>query len=257
MSKSRVRDERDESALEFSEIGADVSCKVVEHIVGKLDSLPAAAGTKHRQPCRVVRSCEFNGKPPFESGEKSLLEILELNRRTVGSEHELLSALMEMVEYVEEGILRAVAGKILNVIDDENVHLHVEGHEICELVVHICLHILRLEPVGRHIENYEFRELFLNCDTDCLSKVRLSESRTTEEEKRVERRFSRRQRNALPCCHAHLVAFALHEVVETIDRIQLRIHLNSLKSRIDERSRRAGSVHRRNRNRSINGSIAL
>ena len=257
MSESRVSYERDESTLEFPEIGADVRCKVAEHVIGKLDSLPAAAGTKHRQPCRVVRPCEFDGKPPFESGEKSLLEILELNRRTVGSKHELLSTLVEMVEYVEEGILRTVAGKILNVIDDENVHLHVEGHEISELIVHISLHILRFEPVGRYIENYEFRELLLNCDTDCLSEVRLSEPRTSEEEKRVERRFSRRHRNALPCCHAHLVAFAFDEVVKTIDRIQLRIHLNSLKSRIYKRSRCAGSVHRRNRNRSVDGSVTL
>ena len=64
----------------------------------------------------------------------------------------------------------------------------------------------------------------------------LAESRAAEQEQRVERRVARSLRDAVSCGYAHLVAFALHEVVETIDRIKSWVDLYLLETREYKRS---------------------
>ena len=61
--------------------------------------------------------------------------------------------------------------QLLDVIHNQHVHLRVERKEVCELVVHVdCVHILCLEPVGRYIEDNQFRELFLDCESYGLGR---------------------------------------------------------------------------------------
>ena len=139
-----------------------------------------------------------------------------------------------MVEDVEEGILSAVAGQVLDVIHDENIHFHIECEKIRETVVHICIHILGLEPVGRNIEHYELRKTLFHSQTYCLSYVSLAQPRSSEEEERVEGRFAGSCRNVQTCIYAHLVALPLYEIVETVNRVKLRVNLNSLQARVNK-----------------------
>jgi hypothetical protein len=99
----------------------------------------------------------------------------------------LFARLMKVVEYVKEGTLSTWALKILNIVNDENVNLHIECKEVSQFVADIrSIHILNLEPVRRNIKNHKFRIFLFDCDTDCLSKVCLSETWTTKKEQRIE-----------------------------------------------------------------------
>ena len=143
-----------------------------------------------------------------------------------------------MVEDGEERILSAWSVKVLDVIHDEHVHLLVECYEVCELVLDCnSIHELCLEPARRDIKDNEIRIFLLDCDTYRLCKVCLSETWTSEEEQWVERSLARSGRDALSGCESHPVALTYHEVFKTVYRIQLRIYLNALHSREDERTR--------------------
>ena len=92
-----------------------------------------------------------------------------------------------MVEHVEERILRARAEQILNIIDNKDIDLHVECQEVGKLVPDIdSIHVLSLELVSSHVENYLVWIFLFNGDTDGLRQVRLAESRGAEKEKRIE-----------------------------------------------------------------------
>ena len=93
---------------------------------------------------------------------------------------------MKVIEYIEECILAARALKILDIVNDEDIDLHIECQEVSQLVTDICrIHILDLEPVGRHVKHHKFRIFLLYCNTDCLCKVCLAKTGTTEEEERI------------------------------------------------------------------------
>ena len=97
-----------------------------------------------------------------------------------------------MIEYIEERILSTWSYKILNIIHDQDIHLLIERKEVCELILDIyCIHELSLESACRHIQYYKIRILLLDGDTDCLCKVCLTKSRTSEKEERVERSLAR------------------------------------------------------------------
>ena len=99
---------------------------------------------------------------------------------------------MEVIEYIEDRTLRTWTLEILDVVDDEDIHLHIEREKVCKFVLSVCrIHILDLEPVCRNIENYKFRIFLLYGNTDSLSKVSLAKSRTSEEEKRIEGSLAR------------------------------------------------------------------
>ena len=91
-----------------------------------------------------------------------------------------------------------------------------------------------LEPVGRNIEHYELRKTLFHSQTYCLSYVSLAQSRSSEEEERVEGRFAGSCRNVQTCIYAHLVALPLCEIVETVNRVKLRVDLNSLQARVNK-----------------------
>ena len=165
---------------------------------------------------------------------------------------------MEMIEYIEERILRALTHEILDVVHDQHIHLHIEGEEVSELVPHIdSIHVLGLEPVCRDIKDYKIRIFLLDGDTDSLCKMSLTETRTAEKEEWVESSLSWCERNALSSCESHLVALTYHEVLKTIYRIELRIHLHSLDARENERSRIAASAVCLDGNRLVYRNISM
>ena len=139
---------------------------------------------------------------------------------------------MLVIEDVEERILSALSHNILNIIDDKHIHLLIERKEVGELVPNIhSIHELSLESVCRNIQNHKFRIFLLDRNTDCLSEMGLAQTRTTKEEERIECSLSRCRRDALSCRESHLVALTYHEVLETIYRIELWIHLHTLDTR--------------------------
>ena len=97
-----------------------------------------------------------------------------------------------MIEYVEEGILSGRPYELLYVVHDKDIYPHVVSHEIVQLILHCHrIDILSLEFVARHIEHHQVREALMDFQAYCLSEVGLSESGTSENEKRIERGFAR------------------------------------------------------------------
>ena len=145
---------------------------------------------------------------------------------------------MEVVEDREEGVLSSRSVKILDIIHDQHIHLLVECYKVCELILYIHrIHELSLETACWNIQNYEFRIFLLDCNTDCLRKMGLSESRTSEKEERVERCLAWSSRNTLTSCETHPVALTYYKVLKTVHRVELWIHLDSLHSWEHERTR--------------------
>ena len=165
---------------------------------------------------------------------------------------------MKVVEDVEECILSALTHKILDVIHNEHIHLHIECKEVSKLVSHIHrIHILSLESVRRNIKHYEFWVLLLDLDTDRLCKVGLSKTWTAKEEERVECCLTRSLRDALTCCESHLVTLTYDEVLEAIYRIQLWVYLHSLHSREYEWTRITATSESLDRDCLVYRSIAV
>ena len=127
-------------------------------------------------------------KSPLEAGEQSLLEVAEVSRRTVRGEYQLLAVLVQMIEDVEERSLRTRTDKVLDIVHDQHVNLHVGGQEVGPLVPDIRgVHILGLELVAGDIKHHEFRIFLLYGNSYGLGEMGLAETRPSEEEERVER----------------------------------------------------------------------
>ena len=98
------------------------------------------------------------------------------------------------------------------------------------------MHISRLEFVARHVEHHLVGETLLDGDADGLRQVRLAQTRTAEDEERVEDRLAGGGGDVLAGRHTHLVALALHEVGEAIHGIEPRVDLDLMQAGIDERA---------------------
>ena len=143
---------------------------------------------------------------------------------------------MQMIEYMKECILCTRGCKLLDIIDYQDIHLHIEGKEVCQLVIDIdSIHVLCLEPVSRYVEDNQLRIFLLDGYTDRLGYVRLPESRPAEKEERVKSRLAGSRRNAFSGSDAHLVALPFHEIVETVFGLEPGVDLQPVQSRIDER----------------------
>ena len=136
---------------------------------------------------------------------------------------------MEVIEDIEECILRTLSHKVLDIVNNQYIHLHIECEEVCKFVLYINrIHVLGLEPVCRYIQYHQFRILLLDLDTNRLSKMGLAETWTSEQEKRVECCLSRSCRDTLSCCESHLVALSYHKVLKAVDGVELWVYLHSL-----------------------------
>jgi len=186
---------------------------------------------------------EFDGKTPFEAGEKAVFEILQVCRRTVGREDQLLRVLMQMIEDVEEGRLVALPYQILDIVDDEYIYLHIISQEVGELVADVhCVHVLGLELVAGHIEDYEVREFLLDGKADCIGHVGFAQAGTAEDEQRIERGLAGIVGNVVSCGDGKAVAVPGNKIAEVVHREQPGVDLYLLEARIYEGTGIAGRL---------------
>ena len=257
MTEGGVRDQRNQRTFQFTEVRLDVGGEENEDFVVDFHSFAEAAVAQHLKAGLVRRLLEFHAETPFEPRKEPVLEVLQVNRSTVRSEDELLSVLVQMVEHVEEGVLRSDSEKILDIVHDKDVYLHVEGQEVGKFVPDVHrVHVLGLELVAGDVEHNQVGMLLRYGKTYRLCEVGLSESGTSENEKRVEKGAAGGVGDILTGGDAHSVAFSLDKVVEVVDGIESGVDLYPLHSGEDERSGiafggigvdRDGLVHRSDR----------
>lgn len=84
---------------------------------------------------------------------------------------------MQIVEYLEEGILRAgFVCKLLHVVYYQHVHGLIVMQEVGYGILDDRVHIVGLEMVGRNVEHNLVGEPFLDVDTYRLGQVSLAET---------------------------------------------------------------------------------
>ena len=109
---------------------------------------------------------------------------------------------MQVVEYVEESILGALAQEVLDVVHYEDVDSLIESDEVHDAVAFHGIHILRLEFVSGDIQHLQVLETLFDVNADGLGDMRFAQTGAAEEEERIERGFPRSHRDALSCADA-------------------------------------------------------
>ena len=137
----------------------------------------------------IVRACYLRRQTILETCKQAFLDILEFHRSTVASEDELFAQLLEMVEDMEERVLRALEPrKILDVIHDKHIHRLIEIQEIRDAVCLGGILVLEFESVRADIEHAELRVDEPCLVSDSIGEVCLPHSASAIYKKRVESR---------------------------------------------------------------------
>ena len=236
-----------------------------KYVVGDGHAFTRALRLEDGQACLVGRRQQFRIEAPLEAGEQALVEALQLHGGLVGRENQLLAALVQVVEDVEEGALRAfLLGEILHVIDDQHVDELVEAQEIGHLIAVVRalgrtggVHVLVLEGVRTDIEHHFLGEARLDSDADGLGQVGLAESGTAVDEQRVEGAATGIGGDALPCRTAEPVARTFDEILEVVDRIEAGIDVELAQSGDDIGTARVVVAHLGDGNLGVAGFAAL
>ena len=169
-------------------------------------------------------SVELGRQSPFETGQQSLLDVLQLDGRLVRREDQLLARQLQVVEDVEERVLRTgLSRQLLDVVDDQHVDHLVEVDEVGNLAVLVGRLELRLELVHRDVQHLQLRVALAHLVADRLHDVGLSQPRIPIYIKRIEGVVSRVHRYGHARRAGQPVALALDEGREREVRIQLRI----------------------------------
>ena len=115
-----------ERAFEPADVGADALGEKLEDLVAQLDLQRVRFLAQNGHARLDIRRLQLRGQAPLEARNEAMLEIRDLGRRAVAREDDLLMAVEEGVEGVEEFLLRALlAGEELDVVDQQHVRLAV------------------------------------------------------------------------------------------------------------------------------------
>ena len=110
-----------------------------------------------------------------ETGQQTILQPLQVYRRTVAGQNNLLAKTEQMVKDVEEGGYRLLCrSPLLYIVDDEHVNGLVEIDKVidCILAAGICK--LHLEQACRYIEHTLARIHFLTTHANGIDQMRLA-----------------------------------------------------------------------------------
>ena len=154
---------------------------------GVLLEVRLGLGLQDAEPQLVVGRMQVDDQPPLQPRLDPLLEPVDLARRPVGGDDDLLLLLDQRVEGVEELLLRRVlAGDELHVVD----HQHVDRAEHLLEAVHLLEAQRRDEAVhellGREVEHPRLGVAAAHLPGDGVHQVGLAEADAAVEEQRVE-----------------------------------------------------------------------
>ena len=159
-----------------------------------------------------------------ETRQQTVGHTLQVHRRTVARQDNPACVAEQVVEDVEERLLRTLlAHPFLHVVHDEQVYRLVEVHEVVERVLPYRVRVLYLKQPCTHVEHTLLRVQLLHLVADGIHQMRLATARRTVDEQRVELRRLRILRDALAHAARQLVAVALYECREGHLAVQLRI----------------------------------
>ena len=175
-----------ERALELADIGFDLFCDVVKHAVGYVDVLQLGLFVKDRDARFIVRLLDIRDQSPFEAGAKAFLQRWNFLRRPVGGYDDLLAVSVQLVEGMEEFLLRrGLSRDELYVVD----HEHIDGAQpVAQLLAGALgdgVDQLICEVFGGDVEQLRVRIVPVNMVADGVHQVRLAQSRAAVEKERI------------------------------------------------------------------------
>src|SRR5690606_11201023 len=159
-------------------------------------------------------------KSPLEPRQEALLEALHITGRAITGHNDLLSALMQLVEDMEEHLLSLLpARKELHVVEYEKIDLQVEVLEVLQLIILQSIQELVGEVVLVDVKDYLIGKVVLNVVADGLNEVCFAHAHSAIQHERIERRHSGflGHRNARRTCKPITIAF--HKIVKCIIRV--------------------------------------
>ena len=172
-----VGDQRRERAFDFAHVGRDVVGQIGHHVVRNLGAEFLGLYADDFELRFVVRRIELGRESPFETRQQPLFDVLQLHGRLVRSEDQLLARQLEVVEDVEERVLRTrLARQLLNVVDDQHVDHLVEVDEIGDFAVLVGRLELRLKLVHRDVQHLQFGMALPHLVADGLHDVGFAQS---------------------------------------------------------------------------------
>ena len=182
------------NALELSHAAVGVDGDVLDYSGGyAAQAVALDTGFEDGSAQCDVGAFDFYCHPPFEAGEHALFNTFELGWGAVAGHNDLPLGLLQLVEDVEEGLLRLGGVEFLYVVDDEDVDGLVEVEEVVAVVVlgGAGVGILRLECVCRHEEHALLGMAAENVGADGRGEVGLSHTGRAIEKEGIEGGLSR------------------------------------------------------------------
>lgn len=165
---------------------------------------------------------------PGEAGTQSLFEVVQLIRRSVARDDNLLIGFPETVKGIEEFFLRLLlAFEELDIIDEKDVDIAILVLEFAGAAACDGLNQLICEHLGRNVEHIRARMISYNIDADGLHEMRLAESGCTVDEERIIS-FGRRFGDGERCRISILIARARDEGLEGLARIEDELFIQLL-----------------------------
>ncbi len=113
-----------EGAVQLADVGRHARRDPLEHVgIGDLEALPLDLLAQDGDARLEVRPADVDDDALAEARAQALLERLQLARRPVAGDHDLLAGFVERVERVEELHLRPL-------LPDEELHVVDEQHVV-------------------------------------------------------------------------------------------------------------------------------
>ena len=120
--EARVGDHAAQRALELAHVGADALGDEERHFLRQLDADGLRLGHEDRHAGLELRRLDRHRESPAEARFEPLLQALDLLRVAVAGQDHLVLAFEQLVEGVEELLLRALlAGEELDVVDQQRI----------------------------------------------------------------------------------------------------------------------------------------
>ena len=188
-----------------------------------------------RHPRLIIRCRDIRDQPPLEPGAEPRFKRLDIFRRLITGDDDLLAGYMKMVKCMEEFFLRTLlSDDELDIIDEEYVVVPVFLTEFCYgkfiagLSCFQCINQLIGKCLAGHIENFFGRIVLQDHMSDGMHQMCLAQSDASVYEKRIVH-FTRRFSNGQRCGVGEIVIASHDKGVKCIFRIQVRF----FKERID------------------------
>ena len=127
-----------QAAFQLAYVGVDALGDQLQHIIGDDQVLKLGLLAQNGQTGLEVGALDVSVQAALEAAAQALLQLLDLPGRLVAGHDDLLARLLEVVEGVEELLLRgALAGNELDIVHHEDIG---SAETVTELLVAVGLH---------------------------------------------------------------------------------------------------------------------